>query len=54
MKAWNPGARYFLLLAVLAVVVTIALGCLPFPDRDPTWVTPSSPASVPPPGSASR
>lgn len=46
MKAWNPWVRYWLLITVVAVLATIGAGCLPFPDRDPMWVTPSSPAGV--------
>jgi hypothetical protein len=54
VKAWNPGARYFLFLAVVAILAAVGAGCLPFPDRAPTWVTPSTPASVPLSGSAGR
>lgn len=54
MKTWNPLARYLLLIGLVALLATIGAGCLPFPDRDPMWVTPSTPASVPLSGSAGR
>jgi hypothetical protein len=39
----NPVWRYVLMLAIVAVLTVVGAGCLPFPDRDPMWVTPSSP-----------
>lgn len=54
MKTWNPWVRYFGPLVLVAVVTVIVAGCLPFPDRAPRWVSPSTPAGAPLPESAGR